>query len=201
MNVYLYTAPTIEPISLDDLRLHLRLNPSQLDEEEYLEDLIKGARRRVENLLQRQLLTATWDYYLQDWPAEEWFYLPYGNLQSVTSIAWKDQDGTTTTMTVTTDYLVETNGEGLGRIVLPDDADWPTTELYPSNPIKTRFVCGWTAAAAIPYQIRAAIKMIAADLYLNRSSQELFPTGQGYQVNKTVEALLNEYAIWQEFLK
>ena len=37
---------------------------------------------------------------------------------SVTAITYKDSDGTTTTLIAGTDYLVETNGDGLGRIVL-----------------------------------------------------------------------------------
>lgn len=87
---------------------------------------------------------------------------------SMVSVKWKDTDGTETTLTVGTDYLVETNGEQCGFIVLPYSGSWPTSTLYPSNPITIRFICGWTNAAAVPKNIKRAIKNRAVNLYMNR---------------------------------
>lgn len=166
----------------------------------YEDDLLNAIRtaaiEHVEDVCRRALLTQTWDYYLQEWPEDDFIKLPFGNLQSVTSVSWKDTDGTETTLTVTTDYLVEANGEQCGRIVLPYSGTWPNTELYPSNPIKIRFVCGWTTAALVPYKIKAAIKMICADLYEMRGEPVL---GQTVSENKTVQRLLSSARLWDEF--
>jgi uncharacterized phiE125 gp8 family phage protein len=134
---------------------------------------------------------------LNEWPEGDFIKLPFGNLQSVTSVSWKDTDGTETTLTALTDYLVETNGDGVGRIVLPYGGSWPSGELYPSNPIKIRFVCGWEAADDVPFKIKAAIKMVCSDLYENREGQSL--NNLTYQENKTVQRLLASSRLFDEF--
>lgn len=186
--------PTLEPISLAELKTHLRVDDD--DDDELLSAIIQASREYVEVITRRALLTQTWDLCLQEWPADDFIKLPYGKLQSVTSVKWKDTDGTETTLTVTTDYLVETNGDGIGRVVLPYGVSWPSGTLYPSNPITIRYVCGWTSASLIPASIKAACKLIAADLYQNREGQIL--SGQSYQENKAVMALLATYRIWDE---
>lgn len=159
--------------------------------------ILKSAREHVEDVTRRQLLTATWDYSLDAWPKENYIKLPFGNLQSSgLSVKWKDTDGTETTLTLTTDYLVETNGEGCGRIVLPYGGTWPTGTLFPSNPITIRFACGWTTAALVPYRAKAAIKMLCADMYEQRGERIV---GAVVTENKAVDALLFPLRLWDEF--
>jgi uncharacterized phiE125 gp8 family phage protein len=161
--------------------------------------IIKASRQHVEDITRRALITQVWDYYLDNWPNGNFIKIPFGNLQSVPanqSVKWKDDDGTETTLTLTTDYLWETNGEACGRIVLPYAVTWPSETLYPSNPITIRFVCGWTSASAVPEPIRVAVKMITADLYQNRGDRII---GQSMIENKTANALLASYRLWEEF--
>jgi hypothetical protein len=94
------------------------VNAATTAQDDLLTDIIQAAREHVEDITRRALITQTWDYYLQEWPENDYFKLPFGNLASVTSISWKDTAGTETTLTAT-DYLVETNGDQCGRIVLP----------------------------------------------------------------------------------
>ncbi len=176
-------------------------NDADASEDDLLTALIQASREHVEDITRRALLTQTWDYYLQEWPDKDYIKLPFGNLQNTAGvepvISWKDTDGTETTLTVTTDYLVETNGEGIGRIVLPSGGSWPSGSLYPSNPIKIRFVCGWTTAASIPKKIIAALKLICSDLYENRDGKVL--TNQSYQENNAVMKLLASARLHDEF--
>lgn len=182
----------------------IKLSPTTA-EDDLLTAIIQASREWVEHYTRRALLTQVWDYYLDDFPSEDYITLPFGNLQNAVGTApvftYKDSDGTDTTAIVTTDYLVETNGENLGRIVLPYDEDWPdwpSGDAYPSNPIKIRFTCGWTAAASIPSAIRTAVKMVAADMYEQRSYQEV-GAAQMFFKNKTVERILASYRLWDEF--
>ena len=191
----LFTAPIIEPITLDDVKLHLRVDGT--DEDEYLEGLIKTAREQVETLTQRALLTQTWDYFLDSWPDENYIKLPFGNLVSVTSVKYKDSAGTETTMVVTTAYLVETNGAQCGRIVLPYMVSWPVVTLYPSNPITVRFVCGWTTAELVPFRIKEAIKMICSKHHESRGEDVV---GQTVSEDKTVDRLLNNVRLYDKSL-
>ena len=165
-------------------------------EDTWLSDTIAAAREHIEDITRRGLLTQTWYYYLDRFPAKDYIVIPFGNLQSVTSIKYTDSGGTETTMTVTTDYIVETNGEGCGRIVLAYGKSWPSFTPYPSNPITIEFVCGWTAAASIPKKIKQACLMICADLYANRGEKII---GQSVSEDKTADRLLASYRLWEEF--
>jgi len=189
--------PVIEPVTLAEIKKHLKIDDDIDEDDELLTGIIAAARGHVENITRRALLSQTWEYCLQKWPESNYIKLPYGNLQSVTSVKWKDTTGTETTLTVTTDYLVEVNGEGCGRIVLPYGGSWPSDTLYPSNPITIAYVCGWTSALAIPYEIKAAIKLICTDLYVNREGKTL--SSYSYQENEAVQALLASYRLWDEF--
>ncbi|MFH2074902.1 MAG: hypothetical protein ABIJ57_06075, partial [Pseudomonadota bacterium] len=93
--------------------------------------------------------------------------------------------------TAGTDYLTETNGDGIGRIVLPYDETWPSGTLYPSNPISIQFICGWTTAALVPKNIKRAVKFAAEDAYYhgNRHIVLMVP----------IMNLLSSYRLWDEF--
>jgi uncharacterized phiE125 gp8 family phage protein len=176
----------------------VRLNPTSA-EDSLLSAIIQSARECVEDITGRQLLTATWDFFQKDWPSTNAIKLPFGNLQDVTSVSWKDTDGIETTLTEITDYLIETNGDQCGSVVLPYGVSWPSGTLYPSNPIKFRFDCGWESAAEVPSKIKAAILMICADLYENRESQIISATMQPYAENVTVQRLLASSRLWDQF--
>ncbi len=167
------------------------VNAATTAEDDDLTDLIIDARAYVEAVTGRALLTQTWDYYLEDWPNGNAIVLPFGNLQSVTSVSWKDTDGTETTLTAATDYLVETNGNQCGRVVLPFSGSWPSGDLYPVNPIKIRFVCGWTTAALVPKNIKRAVKFAAEDAYYHGDRSEV--------LKPVIDRLLASWRLWEEF--
>ena len=167
------------------------VNSAVTAEDDDLTDLITDGRQTVENILRRYLLTQTWDYSLQEWPDKDFIKLPGGNLQTVSSVKWKDTDGTETPLTLTTDYLVETNGEGIGKIVLPDGKSWPSGSLYPSNPIVVRFVSGWTTAALVPKNIKRAVKFACEDAYYHGNRHEV--------LKPAIMNLLASYRLWDEF--
>lgn len=176
----------------------IRLTATSI-EDDLIDSIITASREHIEDITRRALLTQTWYYYLDAFPGDDFIKLPFGNLQSVTSIKYKDTDATETTMTMTTDYLVETNGDQCGRLVLPYGESWPGESLYPSKPITIEYVCGWTTAALVPYKIKAACKMIATDMYVNREAQVLGIQGSAYLENKTVMNLLSSSRLWDEF--
>ena len=200
MKIIQDVAPTVEPLTIEELSMHLRIDDETAVENEYLEDLIVGARIQAENVTRRKFLTQTYSYYLDGFPTGNFLKLPFGNLQSVVSVKYKDSDGDETTMTVTTDYIVQTSGWECGGIVLPYGVTWPSFTPYPSNPITIQFVCGWTTRSLIPQPIKNAMKLICADMYVNRESQVLVDLpGQQYLENKTADNLLINYKLWDSF--
>jgi len=193
MNASLVTAPVLEPISVLEAKEHLRVITN--DEDEYISTLITAAREEVEDITRRVIMTQTWDYFLDEFPDEDYITLPFGKLASVTTVKWKDEDAAETTLTVTTDYLVETNGDGYGRIVLPVDVYWPSDELYVSNPISIRFVAGWTTRALVPSRIKSAIKMLVSDMYESRG-EDVIGTAQTVIKSLTADRLLASLRLW-----
>jgi len=164
-------------------------------EDDALTAILYAAIEHIQDITGRKLLTQKWDYFLQGWPCGDFIKVPFGNLQNTAGvepvISWKDTDGTETTLTVTTDYLVETNGEWLGKIFLPYGESWPSGTLYPSNPIKIRFTCGWTAAADVPSLLKSAILFWAENLYLHG--------GRSAELGELVKNLVTNSRIRDEF--
>ena len=167
------------------------VNAATTAEDVDLADLIIDGRAYVEAVTRRALLTQTWDYYLQEWPTGNEIALPFGNLQSVTSVSWKDTDGTETTLAVTTDYLVETNGQQCGCVMLPFSGSWPYGDLYPVNPIKVRFICGWTTADLVPKNIKRAVKFASENAYYHGDRSGI--------LNQVIDNLLASWRLWEEF--
>lgn len=198
MQLVLQTAPVSEPVTVDELAQHLRIDEYDSSSSTELESFIQAASEHVEEITSRALFTQTWNYYIDKFPSCNSLKLPFGNLQSVTHVKYTDSDGTETTMTVSTEYLVETNGNQCGRIVLPYYVSWPSFTAYPSNPIVVQFVCGWDDTDDIPEKYKQAIKLICGDFYDNRESQ-LFSSSD-YKTNPTAMNILNSSVLRDTFL-
>lgn len=197
MKLQLNTAANFEPMNEDDVMLAARIDENAGYEAETITRYLKAATEHVEDITSRKICTQTWNYYLEAFPNCNYIKLPFGNLQSVTHVKYTDSDGDVTTMTVSTEYIVEANGEQCGRIVLPYGVSWPSFSAYTSHAIEIRFICGWTTQALIPNKIKAAILLIFADLYQNREAQVL--SSFDYRENKTVSALLRSLTLYDEF--
>jgi len=167
------------------------VNSAVTSEDDDLTDAIQEGREVVETITRRALLTQVWDYVLPSFPGECFIKLPLGNLQSVTSLTYKDSDGVSTTMDSVTEYYVEPNGDQHGRIVLPYGDTWPVFTPYPSNPITIRFVCGWTTAAAIPKVLKRAVKFAAENAYYHGDRSET--------LKPVIENLCWNHRLWGEF--
>jgi uncharacterized phiE125 gp8 family phage protein len=145
----------------------IRRNTEAIDDN-LLSDMIVQAREYAEGMTWRRFITQTIDLYLDSF--SDRIEIPYGNLQTVTHIKYLDTDGTENTLS-TDDYIVETNGDGKGAIVKAYNVTYPTSELYPSNPIQIRFVCGYGDASDVPELFKSAIKLLVGGWYGNRESQ------------------------------
>ena len=166
---------------------------SDATEDDILTSLIKTAREQVEVFTRRALITQTWDAYLDEFPRKNFIPLPFGQLQSVTSLSHTDSSGTLTTMIPITEYLVDTVSEP-GRIVLPYGLSWPCYSWYPVNPIACRFICGYGAAVNVPEGIKTAIKMVIADLYSERG--EKIVGNVAMFENQAAQMILWPFRLW-----
>jgi len=161
----LKTPPAIEPIGLDEVKAHSRID---LNEDDLLiQRQILAVRQMVERIYDIAIITQTWTMYLDWLPADsiEIFKRP---LQSVTSVKYIDPDGATQTIANNL-YMVDLNSRP-PRIVKLQNASWPYVEPRPAA-VAVEFVAGYgdkrqdVAPNLINYLL---IK--TADFYENRES-------------------------------
>ena len=138
MPLRIITPPAIEPVTLAELKKHLRITHD--DEDSILRTYLQAARMYAETTLCwrafiEQELELTKDYF----PSV--FSLPRPPLQSVTSITYRTRDGTVETIDPA-DYIVDADSEP-ARIVPAVDERWPSDSLYPVNAVRVRYTAGY----------------------------------------------------------
>lgn len=170
----LVTPPETEPIGKEEAKHNSNIDFTEDDG--FIDALITTARTHVEAWTGRQIITATWKVYLDGWPACGEIILPFGRLQSVTSLIYTDRDGTAVTWTASGSDLqlsgvtkahVDTKANQ-GRIVLPFSGSWPSALLRRVNPIEIQFACGYGGQADVPATIKQAMLLLVEQWYKNR---------------------------------
>jgi uncharacterized phiE125 gp8 family phage protein len=185
----------IKPVSLADAKRHLNIAASNTDHDIKIAECISAAREHVEAMTNRKLLTQTVTYYFDGWPSGDTIVLPYGKLQTVTSVHYKDTDGDWTEL-ANTEYSTQTDYDP-GAIVLGYNKTWPTTTLHPNKPIRVIYSCGYGAhPGSVPYQLKAAILVSMANLFEQRESNVF---GVTYTKLNTIEALVANYRVFGGF--
>jgi len=182
-------AATEEPLSLDDVKLHLRVDDDT--EDELINSLITTAREYCEGFQRRAYLTQTQELWLDSFPSAGYIKLPLPPLQSVTHIKYYGTDDTEYTFT-SDDYFADTKSEP-GRVSLGHGKTWPSTTLRPVNGVGIEYVAGYgDAASDVPEKVRQAMLLLISHWYENREAIAL--TGaMPKEMPLSVEALL-----WQD---
>lgn len=181
------TAPTEEPITLDEAKDHLRVDGT--DEDALIMGLIKAARVQCELHSRRRFVTQTWELGLECWPADA-IVLPGPPLQGVTWLKYTDSAGVQATMS-SGDYVVDTLSEP-GRLLLGYGKCWPMVTLQAGPAIRVRYVAGYGTPYVVPETYKQAIKLLVGHYYENREAVVLSPglTAAQGQVPMAVDALL-----------
>ncbi|HXH37553.1 MAG TPA: DNA-packaging protein [Thermoanaerobaculia bacterium] len=186
----LITPPAVEPVVLADAKLFLRLDTAADDA--MVTALIVAARRRVEAITARALITQVWKYYLDAFPGGDFWSLsrplgvrplhreiyslphqlaiqvPLPPLQSVASVKYIDPAGILQTLDPTL-YTVDAISEP-ARIVPAYGTWWPLTQAVP-NAVQVQFTAGYGADGTfVPAELVAALKLVCATLYENRQT-------------------------------
>lgn len=166
MPITRYSGPNAEPVTLEEMKEHLRVDWD--DEDTYISDLITACRRLAGDWGNRSFVNEKWDEYFDQWPkGTNEMRLQKAPLQSVSSIIYVDTASATQTW-ASTNYTVVTASEP-GRVVLKWAGSWPTNTLRPGLPIRVRYTSGYgTSAADVPQETKLLIKSLVAHFYENR---------------------------------
>ncbi len=161
----LVTAPATEPVTLASVKSHCRVPAALTDDDSDLADYIASAREYVEDFLGRRLVTQTWDLIFDSFPyVREGIYLPYGPLQSITSVKYIDSGGAQQTLSPSI-YTVDATS--FAPSIYPQWAQvWPIIRPIPQA-VTIRMVVGYTT---IPPKIVQAIKLLVGHSFENREA-------------------------------
>ena len=136
MSLTVTTPPTVDPISVDDVKCNLGIEGH--DDDSQIASRIDAVRDAAEGVLWSALLTQTLTLKI-DCGFPSCIVLPRAPLQSVTSITYIDQNGDTQTL-ATDQYTVDTDSKP-GRIVPAYNVTWPSTR-YVIQAVTVEFVAG-----------------------------------------------------------
>ena len=164
----LITPPAGYPVSLAEAKTHLAIPLSETDHDDLISGLIGAATEVCENITNRKFITQTVEVYYDSFPGTRYLELPFGKLQSVTSLSYVDENGGSQTFSST---KYQADGAGiLGVIQLNEYEEWPDIADEVLRAVTVRYVCGFGAAADVPKSIKQAILCYVGTLYENRES-------------------------------
>lgn len=141
MSLALITAPTVEPVTLAEVKAQCRIDGTA--EDTLLDIYIKAARRQAEHYTGRAFLPQTWELRLDAFPAAE-IQLPLPPVASITSIKYLDTAGVEQTLSGSL-YTLDAAAEP-GWVLPAAGAAWPDT-FEGANAVRVRFVAGYSSAA------------------------------------------------------
>ena len=165
-NLTVVTAPSEEPITLDEAKDHLRVVESA--EDDLIEGFIAAARELAEEQAWRTFVTTVYDGFLEGWPKDGAIELARPPIQSVASVKYTDSDGVEQTFSAASWQLVAAGG--FGRVMLRYGESWPTATLQTGLPIVVRYTAGYGAAAALPERVKSLLKLLVGALYEHREA-------------------------------
>lgn len=191
MALILITPPIIEPVTLSEAKLAMRVDID--DDDTLIENYILAARGWVEEICRPRLalITQTWRYVADEFPGSDTLELMVYPLLSVTSVTYTNDVGVTTTIPAT-DYVVDTISQP-GRLRLKSTASWPSATLQVVNGFEVNFTAGFGATgSAVRSELRQAILLLVAHWYENR--EPVLTTGaQAVSMPFTVTALMQPW--------
>lgn len=199
--------PTSEPIPLDLLRRHIRID--HFDDDVLLKGYLAAARAMAEMYLSRVLVSQTLQWTVQPrdavWPERHHLHwtleLPRSPVQSIESVIVNDERGNQTTILPAVlpivppavmqgykaDLAFTPSRVKIGRgTVLIDGRTLSRTNI---ESVQIVFVAGYGEPEAVPQPILDAIMLTAAYLYENRGD------AGGNEMPHAVEWLLDPYRI------
>lgn len=168
------TAPAVEPVTVDEAKLNCK-------EDSAVEDMlfavwIAAARQYAESLTGRSFITQGWRLVLDEFPP--CIELERGNVQSVTSIAYRDMVGVTKTVSFgsavngvqrsTDGSLVADLSGSPARIAPAFGSVWPIA-VSEIGAVAVNYTAGYGPAPDdVPQGLRNWILLRVATLYANR---------------------------------
>jgi len=185
--VKVITQPTVEPITLDEAAMHLRLDsidsPPEYSDADLVQWQISAAREYCEQYLGRSLALQTLEYganaFANQYDVWDGIALPMGPVIAITGFTYVNDAGETVVMDDGTgsptlvQYELDTFSDP-PRVRLPYLGTWPIARYHPGS-IRIRYLAGYSVPAEsptpdypLPFSLRAAMLLVLGHLYEQR---------------------------------
>jgi uncharacterized phiE125 gp8 family phage protein len=176
MSLLQLVPPAEEPISLSDLKAHLRV--AETAEDAALQGFIRAARRAVEARGGLSLVSQKWRLSF-DAPPARVITLPRAPVAAIDAVAAITDAGA---QAVAADlYAVDIGATGRLKTLGP----WPSGRTIAGYRID--FTAGWPSAAAVPEELKLALRMLAGHFFENREGAQ---AERIFAVPQAVDALI-----------
>lgn len=192
-----YIPPSVEPITLDEAKLHCRITHTA--EDAYVSALITASRQYVESVTGLRLIEQTLDEFFECFPHSIDLVLGATPVQSVVAIEYTTSEGLTfpfsgdwTLIGSSTD---DTVGDLMPAIRLNYAKIWPPMVLATAEPVKVRYVAGYGDATKVPSSIKQAMLLMVSHWYVHREAVNIGERGQARSdvLPLAVHSLLDQY--------
>lgn len=189
MSLRLITPAAALAVSLDEAKLHLRVDGA--DEDTLITALITAAAETAEQITGRAIMPQTWELTLDAFPgAMELTRVPAA---SVTSVKYYDTTGTQITLPGAAYTLDNVDDFGLAYVAPAYGSEWPETREQ-INAVAVRYVAGYADAAAVPQPIKQWMLLQIGAMYANRE-RETVANGAPATL-KFADGLLDRYKVY-----
>ena len=182
----LQTGPTEEPLSVAEVRLHLRIDDG--DEDAKLGMMIAAVRKQFEESYWTQFCTATYDQYFDGFHNQ--FKLARPPVGTVATVKYTDVAGDEQTVDATVWEQGLVNDVGVVRTEY--NQTWPTGARGHPDSVVIRYTAGYGDADDVPEPIRQAMLIYCEHLYEHRG---LTITGSIIAtIPKGIDSLMGAYS-------
>ena len=205
------TESNVLPISLNEIKQTLRIDPDNFDQDAELIMMLKSSIKTIEEYTGRVFIPKTFDFALDHIPyaqddkliegfstgpfmekTQNYIMLPKSPIVQVSSFKYYDDSDTETTF-ASSNYYIDNFSEP-AKLVLRRSQTFPdVSSLRVSNAFIVRFDAGYgTTPKDVPEPIKQAIGLYTSHLYENR---ELFTEQKQLPVPMTLASLLQPYRV------
>ena len=203
MSTRIVTEPTVEPLTLAEVKTHLHEDLSDASNDALITTLIAVARQAAEHRTQRALMLQTLEQTLDAFPVATdtnplaAIVLEMPPVVDVTSVTYTDADGATITLSNTL-YTLDAAREPAQLVPSYAAGKWPATQGSVAA-VRVVYRAGYstsataaTAQAAVPAALRQWMLLAVGDMYERRAASSDKPAVR----HDFVDALLDRYRIW-----
>lgn len=191
MPIKLITGPSVEPVSIAEVKTSARIDGTEFDTQATI--AIAAMRSQAEARMARCLITQTLELILDDFPAGE-IELIMPGVQEILTVKYIDAAGVEQTLSDTTYTLGEDSIiADLYWLYPAQDVAWPATQAS-ANAVRIQFKAGYgDAAANVPQDIR---------LWIIAHAVQILQSPDGYVEQKFsplpyVDRLLHPHIIYR----